>query len=54
MVGHVKCIGDMINAYIFFGKLKERDHLGGISIDGRMKLRCILKKREITVWIEFV
>jgi hypothetical protein len=32
------------------GNLRERDHLGDPSVDGRIKLRWILRKWEVGVW----
>jgi hypothetical protein len=39
------CMGDMRNAYKSLSEnLKEREHLGDVSIDGMIILRLILRK----------
>ena len=45
-VGHVARMEDRIGLYrvLVGGNLRERDHLGDPSIDGRMILRCIFRK----------
>jgi len=39
--GHVARMG---------GNLRERDHLGGLGVDGRIILRWILRKWDVGVW----
>jgi hypothetical protein len=44
-VGHVECIGEIRNAYkILVKNLKGSDPLEDLGIDGRPKLKLILKK----------
>jgi hypothetical protein len=43
--GHVACMGDRRGAYrVWWGDLKETDHLKDLSIDGRIILKWILNK----------
>jgi hypothetical protein len=43
--GHVVSMGEVRNAYkISIGEYKLIDHLGDISVDGRILLKWILKK----------
>jgi len=48
---HVACMGRG-EAYTGFwwGNLKERDHLGDPSVDGRIILRWIFRKWDVRVW----
>jgi hypothetical protein len=42
--GHVACTEEMRNAYIdLIGKLKGRDYLGCLSVDGKMILKWNFK-----------
>jgi hypothetical protein len=34
----------------WWGSLRERDHLGGPGIDGRIILRWIFRKWDVMVW----
>ena len=40
----------------WWGNLREKDHLGDPGVDGRIILRCILKKWDVRSmdWIELV
>jgi len=43
--GHVTHTGDGTGAYtIWWGSLRDRDHLEDLSIEGRTILKCIFKK----------
>jgi len=46
--GHVVCMGER-EAYTGFrwGSLREREHLGGPGIDGRIILRWIIRKWDV-------
>jgi hypothetical protein len=47
MGGHVARIGERRGAYrVWWGNLKERDYFDGSSLDGRIILRWIFKKRD--------
>ena len=49
--GHVACMGDRRGAYgVWWGDLKERDHLEDVGIDGRLILRWIFKKWGGEAW----
>jgi len=37
---------------IWWGKLRERDHLGDPGVDGRIILRWIFRKWDVRVWTE--
>jgi hypothetical protein len=42
----MRLMGKKPNAYrVFVGMPKERGHLGYLCIDGRIKLKCTLKRR---------
>jgi len=50
-VGHVSRVGERRGVYrVLVGNLKERDRLGDPGIDGRIILRCILRKWDLGVW----
>jgi hypothetical protein len=43
------------NAYkILAGNLKTKYHLGDVSLDERMILKCILQKLGVRMWIRFI
>jgi len=50
--GHVACM-DLALVYTGFwwGNLRERDHLEGPDIDGRITLRWIFSKCDVMAWI---
>jgi hypothetical protein len=49
--GHVAHVDEKRNAYrVLVGKLKERDHLESLRIDGRLILNEILKKYDDRAW----
>ena len=44
-VGHIAHMGERRGLYrVWWGNLRERDHLGNPGIDGRILLRCIFRK----------
>ena len=49
--GHVVCMGGA-EAYtgLWWGSLRERDHLGDPGIDGRIILRWIFRKWDVVIW----
>jgi hypothetical protein len=48
-VGHVERIGGRGEAYtgLWWGNLREREHLGDPGIDGRIILRWIFRKWDV-------
>jgi len=38
----------------WWGNLGERDHLGDPSADGRIILRCIIRKWDVGIWTGFI
>ena len=38
---------------VWWGNLRERDHLGDLGVDGRIILSCILRKWDVGVWTEW-
>jgi hypothetical protein len=50
--GHVACLGEGRGMYRW-ENLRERDHWGNPSIDGRIILRCIFSKWDVGVWAQF-
>ena len=49
--GHVARMGERRGVYRdWWGKLRERDHLGDPGVDGRIILRCIFRKWYVRVW----
>jgi len=50
--GSVASVGEG-EAYTGFrwGKLRERDHLGDPSVDGRIILRYIFRRWDVGIWI---
>jgi len=50
-VGHVARMGERGDAYrVWWGNLRERDHLENPGLNGRIILRCIFKKCDVGVW----
>jgi hypothetical protein len=50
--GHVARMGKWRGVHrVLVGNLKERDHLGGPGVDGRIILRWIFRKWDVGVWI---
>jgi len=46
--GYVACLGERRDEYrIWWGNLRERDHLGDPGIDGRIILRWIFRKWDV-------
>jgi hypothetical protein len=43
-VEYILCMEEMRNAYKILVDKPERDYLGKIDIDGRIILKCILRK----------
>jgi hypothetical protein len=39
-----------VHTRLWWGDLKERDHLEDLGIDRRVVLKCILKKWDVEVW----
>jgi len=35
---------------LWWGNLRERDHLGDLGVDGRIILRWIFRKRDVGIW----
>jgi len=53
--GHVACVGEKRGVYsVWWGNLRERDHLGYPDVDGRIILRWIFRKWDVGSmdWIE--
>jgi hypothetical protein len=49
-VGHVAHMGERRGVYrVWWGNMRERDHLGDPGIDLRMILRCIFRKWDVGV-----
>jgi len=51
--GHVACIRERIGEAfkgVWWGNLRERDHLGDPDVDVRTILRCIFRKWDVGVW----
>jgi len=42
------------SAEYWFGNLKERDHLEGKGVDGRVMLKSILRSWHACMWTEFI
>jgi hypothetical protein len=51
----VRCtLGEIKIAYkILYGKLKTNRSLWRVGVDGRILLKCILKKQGVDVWTGF-
>ena len=50
-MGHVALMGDKRTAYrVFIQKPNRRSHFESLGVDGRIILKCVLKKRDGTVW----
>ena len=48
-------MGKKRNAYKYLaGKLKERNHLEDLGVDGRMTLKRTLNKQDVRVWASFI
>jgi hypothetical protein len=43
-VEYILCMVEMSNAYNILVDKPERDYLGNIDIDGKILLKCILRK----------
>ena len=39
---------------LWWGNLRERDHLGDLGVDGRTILRCIFRKCYVGLWTESI
>jgi hypothetical protein len=53
--GHVVCMLDLRNVYrILVGKLKGRNCLEDLGVDGRIILKWIIRKQGWMVWIRFI
>ena len=49
--GHVARMGERRGVYrIWWGNIRERDHLEDPGVDGRITLRWILRKWDVGVW----
>jgi len=54
-VGHVACKGESrCSAEWWFANLKERDHLEGKGVDGRVMLKWIWRRWHVWMWAEFI
>jgi hypothetical protein len=50
-VGHAVRMGEKIGVYrVLVGNLKETYHLEQPDLDGRLILRCIIRKWDVGVW----
>ena len=45
---------EMVRTALWWGDLREGDHLEGLGIDVRIILKCIFKKWEGEAWIRLV
>jgi hypothetical protein len=43
-----------LHRWLCWGNVKERNHLQDLDVDGRIILKCILKKQAGMVWTESV
>ena len=51
--GHVARMGEGRGVYrVWWGNLKERDHLGDPDVGGRIILRWIFRKWDVGIWTE--
>jgi len=49
--GHVACVGKAeVYTGLWWGNLREGDHLGYPGIDGRIILRWIFRKCDVGAW----
>jgi hypothetical protein len=52
-VGHIACMGIIINAYgIYVQKYNGGDNFGNLRVNGRIILKCILNIQCARVWSE--
>jgi hypothetical protein len=42
--GNIAGIGNKTNTLLWWGKLRERNHLEDLNVDGRIELKWILKQ----------
>jgi len=50
-VGYVSCVVERRGIYrVWWGNLRERDHLGDAGVDGRIILQWIFRKWDVGVW----
>jgi hypothetical protein len=51
--GNVARIGELTNAYKLWSKYQKRDHFGGMTADGRIILKYVLRRQGVD-WIHLI
>lgn len=51
--GNIAGIGNKTNTLLWWGKLRERNHLEDLNVDGRIELKWILKQQGVRTWNGF-
>ena len=53
--GHVARVGRVdVHRGLWWGNLRERDHVGDLGVDGRIILRWIFRKWNVGVWTRLI